>query len=325
MQENKNHICHYTSAEGLIGILNSKQLWATHPRYLNDTGEFNAAFNYILRDKDKIQRIVEDLFGSYYSDQQLSQGKKGPLDFVKSEEEVSFVRDQVRKLISEADQNMSEHIYVTSFANYEGIDSNTHWLSYAHNITGYCIVFDKKDLIENVIEGVNIEFESVYYGETPDEILNKVAKIIYEELVYFYQIAKLSERQGYSLDNEAAIHRAHSFLKMNNLLAMYKQVSYKNELEIRLLVSRLDRIKNNGQVIQEYDSSEFPELNFRISTNGAFVPYQPVPINLNAIKKIIVRSDSHIESKVKSTEMLLKKFDVEAIVEQSTATLRTTL
>jgi hypothetical protein len=30
---------HYTDQKGLLGILESKQLWATHYRYLNDTSE----------------------------------------------------------------------------------------------------------------------------------------------------------------------------------------------------------------------------------------------------------------------------------------------
>lgn len=41
-------IFHYTSAQGLIGILNNKTLWATHYNYLNDQTEFNHAKKIIL-------------------------------------------------------------------------------------------------------------------------------------------------------------------------------------------------------------------------------------------------------------------------------------
>src|SRR5271165_6893085 len=36
---------HYTNQDGLIGIMKTKQLWATKVQYLNDTTEFNLAIN----------------------------------------------------------------------------------------------------------------------------------------------------------------------------------------------------------------------------------------------------------------------------------------
>ena len=39
---------HYTSAEGLQGIIQSQQLWATHIHYLNDHKEFNKFFEVPL-------------------------------------------------------------------------------------------------------------------------------------------------------------------------------------------------------------------------------------------------------------------------------------
>lgn len=325
MQENKNHICHYTSAEGLMGILNSKQLWATHPRYLNDTGEFNAAFNYIFGENSKLKDALLKQFKNYYFRSQVSQFARSLLDFTPSIEDEKFIEGQVDDLISQVHKNMREDTFVTSFTNFEGIDSNTHWLSYAHNITGYCIVFDKNELIKIDLDGVDYQFENVEYGVTPDGILEKVVAIIHDDLVLINEMSKLSEDKDGNFDDQLALRRAKAIMKINNLLGIYKQASYRNELEIRLLISKLDSVKNNNHIIQKNDLSTFPDLQFRTSSNGTFIPYQPVPIDLNAIKKIIVRSDSHIESKVKSTEMLLRKFDVEAIVEQSTATLRTTL
>lgn len=325
MQAKSNLICHYTSAEGLLGILKNKQLWATHPRYLNDIGEFNTAFNYVLKDKAKLHSIVEKKFRDCYLKQQIVKCERSILDYASSSIQEAFIKEQVDKLISEVGKNMSEDVYVSSFTNYKGIDNNTHWLSYAHNITGYCIVFDKSELIKTKVDGITFDFESVIYNETPEPILNRVAEIIYDELVTFHMLSPFSNESDNSFDDDLALKRAKAFLKINNLLGMYKGNSYENELEVRLLVSKLSAVKNCGRKIVDNDFSDFPEIEFRISKNGAFIPYQPVPINIESIKQVIVRTDSHLESKLKSTEMLLRKFDIDTVVEKSTATLRTTL
>lgn len=38
---------HYTDAKGLLGILNSKQIWATSYRFMNDAREFEYGFDLI--------------------------------------------------------------------------------------------------------------------------------------------------------------------------------------------------------------------------------------------------------------------------------------
>jgi hypothetical protein len=42
-----NQIFHYTTADGLLGILESKQLWLTHTSFTNDTGEHRYAANLL--------------------------------------------------------------------------------------------------------------------------------------------------------------------------------------------------------------------------------------------------------------------------------------
>jgi len=34
---------HYTTQQGLLGIINNKEIWATHTQYLNDVREFHQA------------------------------------------------------------------------------------------------------------------------------------------------------------------------------------------------------------------------------------------------------------------------------------------
>jgi DUF2971 family protein len=50
------HLFHYTSFEGLTGILSSGQLWATDLRYLNDTSEFEYSRTFAI---NKLHEIEE--------------------------------------------------------------------------------------------------------------------------------------------------------------------------------------------------------------------------------------------------------------------------
>ena len=42
-----SHLFHYTSPVGLIGIAQTKKLWATHIRFLNDLKELGHAVDYV--------------------------------------------------------------------------------------------------------------------------------------------------------------------------------------------------------------------------------------------------------------------------------------
>jgi hypothetical protein len=41
---------HYTDQKGLLGILENKEIWSTHLRYLNDTSEGKIVFNAVLNE-----------------------------------------------------------------------------------------------------------------------------------------------------------------------------------------------------------------------------------------------------------------------------------
>ena len=50
---------HYTTQEGLLGIVSSKEIWATHTQYLNDTREFHHALE-ILQQETTDQPVLRD-------------------------------------------------------------------------------------------------------------------------------------------------------------------------------------------------------------------------------------------------------------------------
>jgi hypothetical protein len=46
---------HYTTEEGLYGILKSDSIWATHCRFTNDTSERQGALDFILKELDQLR------------------------------------------------------------------------------------------------------------------------------------------------------------------------------------------------------------------------------------------------------------------------------
>jgi hypothetical protein len=47
---------HYTGQEGLLGIVNRREIWASHAQYLNDQLEFNYAVGIALEEIERIRR-----------------------------------------------------------------------------------------------------------------------------------------------------------------------------------------------------------------------------------------------------------------------------
>src|SRR5258708_37938810 len=48
---------HYTTQKGLLGIIKSRQIWATHTQYLNDRREFLHAVDLV---REEIKRLLDE-------------------------------------------------------------------------------------------------------------------------------------------------------------------------------------------------------------------------------------------------------------------------
>jgi hypothetical protein len=103
-------VYHYTTAHGLLGILEQKKIWATHINYMNDKKEFEDAM-------DEFRRQTENL---------------APTDLYKGS--------------SEFLQIMRTMVYVTSFS--EDQDNLSQWRAYCPNGAGFSIGFNLAKLKE---------------------------------------------------------------------------------------------------------------------------------------------------------------------------------
>lgn len=120
------HYGHYTTANALISIIQSEQLWATNIKFLNDEQEFLHA---ITLAKEVIQRSTE-------SAQKIQTNRNAYDEFVKD----------ITKALESLDTYHAESIFTCSFS--EEKDLLSQWRGYCPNNQGYCIHFELEGLLK---------------------------------------------------------------------------------------------------------------------------------------------------------------------------------
>jgi len=111
---------HYTNQKGLLGILQNREIWATHSQYLNDEREF-------LHALDLCKTEIAD--------------RKSKLDAESETARVLSRMEDVSKWSPE-----TTNLFVSSFS--EEPDSLPQWRAYGRGGTGYAIGFSERFLRE---------------------------------------------------------------------------------------------------------------------------------------------------------------------------------
>lgn len=119
------NLCHYTTQKGLMGILESRQLWATDVRYLNDSQEFVYA---------------TDLAIKYLNDHPLKSS---------DDTRKAFAQRALDMLDRKAVAALTTPTFVTSFS--EDDDLLSQWRGYCPSGSGFaiCFAFDRIDELAN--------------------------------------------------------------------------------------------------------------------------------------------------------------------------------
>jgi len=124
---------HYTSLDGLIGIINGNSVWASHCKYLNDSTEYIHALNAPISISNNI----------YMDDDYLS-----PFGF------------SMRKALDEMIHN---DVYVSSFS--EKPDLLSQWRGYCPPGKGVCIGF-KHEILEEFCKENGLDLNKCIYNES---------------------------------------------------------------------------------------------------------------------------------------------------------------
>ena len=134
---------HYTTIDGLTGILNKQQLWLTHFRYMNDYDEL---LHVIKRLKtsflDAFDVLAKDAFikENNTNDESLSNIEESLLNWRETDAYKNFFENHLK----------SSGVYIGSFCT-RGNDILSQWRGYTSDV-GYCIEFDEMVLNKSIIQ-----------------------------------------------------------------------------------------------------------------------------------------------------------------------------
>jgi hypothetical protein len=140
---------HYTSASSLIGILQSRAIWTTNIRFLNDSTEYAFALELA---RDVIQRRAD-----------------------KAQNKFDFGLYTV--LLERLTADIQSEVYVSSFT--ENADQLGQWRAYCPPTGGYAVGFRSKMLVRFPTNEVQrFLTRCVYDGEGQYDLINSLVQVV---------------------------------------------------------------------------------------------------------------------------------------------------
>ncbi|MET4038086.1 hypothetical protein ABIB94_009246 [Bradyrhizobium sp. JR7.2] len=316
---------HYTTATGLIGIVESNTLWATHASFLNDTAECQLLSTLLAPQiRREFEKIVPELTSrGAFKPELLSQlGDNG----------MATEAERVVNSISRAIDSGSP-IHITSFCLHKnGSPESEHgllsqWRGYGRG--GFAIEFDeaKIDDLTN-IENERFSYQSMITRRVSYHDHKKVAG-----LDNFIGMANASLKAvfGAAAPNLARRPDVAEILGERELTSyigafvqavpFLKSPRFEEENEYRIVALPT----RSPKLTIEVDKRQWKPRNFREGLGGSMVPFirlfegagRPLPI-----KKIIVGPHRDQQNQKLAAELLLEKHGVEVPVIASDTTLR---
>jgi len=199
------HYGHYTTANALINIIQSEQLWATNIKFLNDEQEFLHA---ITLAKEIIEKSTENA-------EKIKANRSTYDEFIKN----------ITKSLENLDRHHAENIFTCSFS--EEKDLLSQWRGYCPNNQGYCIHFDLDGLLKAAKEkflSCNI-FPCVY---DITEKKKRISTALNNNWQEYLKATDTKKREG--------IIRSLAF-EIEQLASYFKHPSFAEEKERRLVIS----------------------------------------------------------------------------------------
>lgn len=287
---------HYTSPDGLVGILNSEKLYFTRYDFLND-----------MTEGEGLIHIYKELVDEFVKEEKFSDGFRRILlevtpDFKRRVfYELPPWTDEEGKLYNAMTMDFTECTpYVCSFSS--DPDSIPMWSYYVkgekyegYNI-GVCI---REFFSKYKFEGCVIDFQKVvYYEDKKKELLSKSINEIFE----IYREEKVEE-----VDIKRFIIEILSRLQL-----VFKNKMFIHEKEIRVIIWVPNKPKDEGRKF---------EIKYR--TQGPLIiPYIEYEYNKEYIRSIMVGPVRDKENAKAGIKALIYSKDLEIDVDLSTAPLR---
>lgn len=259
---------HYTNGDGLLGIVNSKKLWATKIQYLNDRSELNHA---ISLGRTIIYRLER-------------------------ETDSEPVRQFLGKIREDFERVERVNIFVFSFS--YARDLLSQWRAYCCD-GGYALGFDPR-VIKKLGKGQGFRFVKCIYAEKEQE---SVVRRILENRLSSFQEALKTERDTERILNLIKDSSWQAVVDLTSVSPQFKHPSFIEEEEYRL-ISELKRAddraincRNKGNLLIPYCefSLENPGIEFEIE-EIIIGPGLPIELAMDSVSTLFHRNKGNYGS-----------------------------
>jgi hypothetical protein len=301
---------HYTTWDGLLGIMQSQTLWATHYKFLNDYTEI-----VLFRDK-LIEFLVPYVIDAY--NKLIKQSPDIESQIVESGGLNHVVQHDTEVFIDAQYHATGDEIYVLSFCgqhkdpyvNNNGLLSQ--WRAYGIG-GGFALVFDTKKLEELLgIEAKKFSYSTFHIADlvySNDE--NKLQEDLSTNLSIIAEVIKLFFHHERLDENEIIKEAEKAYSPFVQCISRYKHRGFSEENEVRVvaLPSIIDQdyfeLAEKEGIIPEPEK----ERKFR-RINGHDIPYielfNSIDIEL-PIEKIIVGPHKDKETRAAALRTMFRK------------------
>lgn len=304
---------HYTSADGLVGILQNQSLFATHAAFLNDSSECRIIRDILLpRLEQELKDVTPKLVERRVIDPKIL------TDF--GDDLFRQEADNMLHAMSQATNNIAPY-FITSFCVHEpntpafehGLLSQ--WRGYAKG--GFAIEFDELGIDDlNKAEQTRFRYQGIITNTVVyKDHESRVSKSDFEGLATALLkslIPKIADRLTDILGPKTTDDFARPFLANAPFL---KHSSFEEENEYRIVA-----LCNRPTVRERRDEREAKTIQFRSRSSGQLIPYIALYHELATklpIKSIIIGPHPQQSEREMSVEILLEKIGLKIPVKTS--------
>lgn len=317
LEELPSQLYHYTTAQGLEGILKSQSLWATNYRFLNDYTEVVLFKNKMLetlipRMEEYFKQLDQNVLNKSFLE------KKGGIE--------KCAEAQARDLANRMYEGIEHEIFITSFSalnphdpfvNENGLLSQ--WRSYGKD-GGYAIVFDTKKL--DMLRTQEIQKFSYTGGYSATVVYSDDCSEFEKELAISREtvMSFCSALCDTILNKPTFLDDWEGYKAFITCIGRYKHHGFKEENEIRIVMVPVSTEQNEEAIKEGKYSQPSSTIKPRkcFIRNGTFIPYidlfseqKKEDSNFRLpIDKVIVGPHKDKELRKESLKILLKNYSM---------------
>lgn len=304
---------HYTTWEGLKGIIENQTLWATNYKFLNDYSE-------IILFKDKLISLIYPYVSDGYK--KLIEHRPSVMQKINREGGLHKVVQHDAKGLVEAQYHaLGNEIYILSFCGQPeklSIASNgllSQWRAYGPG-GGAAIVFDTKKLEEILeIEAQRFEYSAVIIADIIySDNDQKLQEELSDDLAILSDIAKLFFNHE-NLSQKIIFEASKGYIPFVKCISRYKHHGFSEENEVRVVALPTVIDEEYLKLAKAKDATLMPEKERKYrSKNEKSIPYIELfksdDIDL-PIEKIILGPHKDKETRAAELHTMLKKTKIE--------------